>query len=388
MRTGLLIITIFLEATLGGIYQRGVALDQLPGSGEVISIPEGSTPRVVIVGATIEGIPVELPVDVTDSGDHLDVECQLRAEWILDSNDSLVAQDIDRTDLDTFDWFHSWEGHFKAAINVGKMDPLWDYGYHSCLPGEKLEAPETGSYPLAPHAYVHVTDYHGGYLVAMSLAFLRHGQPGSDYYWVVAGYAHPGVHTDHTGAKVNARPGDVVFLPFVVWVGDTRYMCPVPVSIVEHVSEDVVVASQSRPLVDAADLSALSAYMNEPLRWGLTTEDPPEDPNFMFDFNLSGEGTAINAGDLSAYAAAIGDSCESAPSKPGSDAERLAILEWFGIAATGRTTVIGSNGKTGPEYDIVDWDKNRRACADPYGYRSNIASGEPISWSHAKGLFR
>jgi hypothetical protein len=381
------LISILLAAVLCGAANVGMAIDEVPGSGEVISVPEGATPRVVIVGALIEDFPSTLPVDVTDSGYHLDADYQLKADWIVDSNDTTAAQDISLTDLEDFDWFDSWESLFKVGVFIGGMDGLDDWAYRSCLPGEKLEAPEDQSYPLDSNT-LRITDYHGGSVIWVSMNFLRHGLPGSDYFWVVAAYAAPGDYTDYTDAVIHAEPGNTVYLLFIVTVGNTEYRCPVPVKIVQHVSEDVAKGSQSRPKVDAADLAALSAHMNEMLRWGHSTENPQYDPNFMFDFNLSGEGSAINAGDLSAYAAAISDSCESAPGKADNAAERAAMFEWFGIAATGQMTSIGPNGETGPEYDVVDWEKNRRACADPYGYRNSIASAKATSWSRAKTLFR
>jgi hypothetical protein len=46
------------------------------------------------------------------------------------------------------------------------------------------------------------------------------------------------------------------------------------------------------------------------------------------------------------------------------------ILSWFGIAATGEMVVGGPKGELIPGYEIVDGEQNRRAIADPYGWRN------------------
>ena len=43
-----------------------------------------------------------------------------------------------------------------------------------------------------------------------------------------------------------------------------------------------------------------------------------------------------------------------------------------------------------PELDIVDWEKNRRAVADPYGYRTllNAVPAKEAAWGLVKQLYR
>ena len=67
------------------------------------------------------------------------------------------------------------------------------------------------------------------------------------------------------------------------------------------------------------------------------------------------------------------------------------MLNWFGIAPTGRSIAVGPNGEINlPEYDIVDWEKNRRAIADPYGYLRtlNSSAAKAMPWSFIKQLYR
>ena len=50
----------------------------------------------------------------------------------------------------------------------------------------------------------------------------------------------------------------------------------------------------------------------------------------------------------------------------------------------------GPNGEILPEYEVVDVEKNRRAIADPYGYRALIRSdvAKEAPWGLVKQLFR
>lgn len=96
----------------------------------------------------------------------------------------------------------------------------------------------------------------------------------------------------------------------------------------------------------------------------------------------------IDQADLSALAADFGKQCTLLP-KPGSASEMAAMLEWFGVASTGRMIVVGPQGETVPEYTIVDQAKNLRAMADPYGYKRNLASSATqVPWSQVKELYR
>ena len=70
--------------------------------------------------------------------------------------------------------------------------------------------------------------------------------------------------------------------------------------------------------------------------------------------------------------------------------KNAAILEWFGIARTGGTVVVGPNGTTLPEYEVVDWEKFEHAQQDPYGYKNQTASqtARHVPWSTVKQLYR
>ena len=79
-------------------------------------------------------------------------------------------------------------------------------------------------------------------------------------------------------------------------------------------------------------------------------------------------------------------------SKPDTGNEVAAMLEWFGIAATGRMVDVGPPGYPMliPEYDIMDWERNRRAIADPSGFRRNLNSSpaQEAPWGLVKELYR
>ena len=102
-----------------------------------------------------------------------------------------------------------------------------------------------------------------------------------------------------------------------------------------------------------------------------------------FDSNPS-----IGAGDLALLVTQLGTSCQL--SKPSGGDEVAAILDWFGIAATGRAVVAGPRGETLPEYDFVSVEKAQRASADPYGYRKNLNSAavKEVPWGIIKQLYR
>jgi len=68
--------------------------------------------------------------------------------------------------------------------------------------------------------------------------------------------------------------------------------------------------------------------------------------------------------------------------------EFAAILDWFGVAPSGEVAPV--NGELLPLYEVVDWEKNRRAIADPYGYRTAVNSGaaKEVPWGLVKQLYR
>ncbi len=132
--------------------------------------------------------------------------------------------------------------------------------------------------------------------------------------------------------------------------------------------------------------------MGDPIRWGFETgggESPANSPIFQGDLNPFDSSRTIGAGDLAIFTNRLGTSCQL--SKVGTGSEFAAILDWFGVAQTGRLVVVGPNGENLPEYVVVDEEKNRRAIADPYGYLDTMKSNtgaEPVPWSLIKQLFR
>ena len=274
---------------------------------------------------------------------------------------------------------------------------LSDIGYYTCQEGTGLEAPAQSTYPLNADGKLRVTDIHGGVgsqtVIVMRACF----EVGCEQLvYILVSWDHPGTRfDDYLGDDVHLAPEDVYYR--AVRVESQRGIDEgiVPVRIVEWVSSDIGIPGQAGPsprFVDAGDLAYFSTLLGDPIRWGFAPgggEDPANSPTFQCDVNPFDSSPTIASGDLAIFVNRVGTSCQLG--KVGAGTEFAAILDWFGIAQSGRLVVVGPNGETFPEYEVVDEEKNRRAIVDPYGYLDTMNSNavaERVPWSLVKQFFR
>jgi len=341
------------------------------------------------------------------SYERLNVTLPVYVEWLLDTASPNGTQPVHFDPprrLDSFDWFQSYESGFIVQQVYVDHDPSGVASdvpdYTPCLQGTLPERPQLGAFPAFTHqGAITVRDTHGGTTDLdesfLCLITVPHTPPSlcEDYYFVVFGFSAPGAfETYYGGEKQKARPTETVLLKWSVQFPEFQsdLQCPEPVYIVSHISTDI--AGASFRYVDSSDLAALSAHMGQDVLWGWA-DDPNDFSNLgrtyhvnvncyaanPVDFFTPGtHATRIDNSDLSVLAADIGKKhCEGEPAKADiSTTEKQAILDWFGIAPTGRLITPVPGSEPIPEYDIVDLDKNRNAISDPYGYQRHLlASG-------------
>jgi hypothetical protein len=162
----------------------------------------------------------------------------------------------------------------------------------------------------------------------------------------------------------------------------------IPQLTVNWASCDFAAVTSSLGSVDGSDLAFFSNYLGDPVTWGFSVAP------HNFEVNVNPYGTSwnfIDGSDLSIMATRLADDvCGLTPSKTGQVETAADILEWFGVGLTGGMVLGGPNGEMIPEYAVVDPDQNRRAIADPYGYRRETASSgtNGVTWGLVKTLFR
>jgi hypothetical protein len=136
------------------------------------------------------------------------------------------------------------------------------------------------------------------------------------------------------------------------------------------VSTDVV-GSDTLRVVEESDLAAVSAEVGNSVVWGFGSDTR----NYHVNVNMFGTSALyIDASDIAMMATDLNDDCTGSSKMTvgglaTGETRKEKILEWFGIAPTGEMVVGGPGGKLIPGYEVVDWEQNRRAIADPYGWR-------------------
>lgn len=259
-------------------------------------------------------------------------------------------------------------GAADFTVSVLYTPPI-DQEYHACPQGQGLD-----EVTLNDDGTLTVRDLNFGGIGSRVRIELRavHPSPDTALVRVVAlQWNNPGTYYDgELGRNVDAapdgsHPGVVVMEESIDLVSTVSFPVRLPTRIVEWVCTDISGALPIR-IVEETDLAALSAEMGHPVRWGFGSETR----NYQVNVTLFGSSALyIDASDLAMMAADINsDSC-TGPSKTG-EGDKEKILAWFGIAATGEMVAVGPAGELLPGYEIVDWEQNRRAIADPYGWRT------------------
>jgi hypothetical protein len=363
--------------------------------------------RTVIVGVTLgadwAGFPELLEPDFRGTAwwEYLDAELPLYVTWIVDWNHTGSVPEPQHLDppqsLASFSWFSSHYDEFVVALVAQSLDSS---GYKSCPEGVGLEAPVEGTHPLTAAGKLRVTDRFGGIGDITRIVLTRDvcclggvnesytiefqwDRPGTWYDWQQGIFLNFAPEmTRHDRFNVNHGPS-----------GSPQVHCWMPTRIVQWPSGDIGVpgssASPSPRYVDSSDMAYFAAYIPGPVRYGFAFgESPVNSPTYQCDVNPFSQPPWIDSSDLTVMARHVDTSCQV--SKTGGESEAAAILKWFGIALTGGMVAVGPNRELVPEYDIVDWDQNRRAVADPYGYRNtvNSATARQLPWGLVKQLYR
>jgi hypothetical protein len=290
-------------------------------------------------------------------------------------------------------WFTGYSQNFIAQI-AQDVDPAVDPWYTACPVGQGLEEPVT--MPLTADGKMNVKDIHGGIGGRATVLWVRFACVGTfcEYWFLVLQWDRVQSYTDQdTGVRFDPAPGAAVTRPIALQI--QRYGCPINSCIInswveqfttQWVSTDVSYAS--RRAVDAADLAAVSSAMGSPVVWGY---DPPlggGPQTRTYYLNTTPFDNNIDFSDVIAVATDLGKAC--GVSKSAADAERGEIMNWFGYVPTGEGVEIVPGGELAPGWALVDADQNRRAIADPYGYRNRAAATplEDVPWARVKRLFK
>jgi len=361
--------------------------------------------RVVLVGCTLgnnwSGFLDRMAPDYssTASDEKLDVELQLYVTWVLDTNVSVTPTEYNPpkpiNDAEFVSWFNSSISNTFKVVDIeydGESGgTLLNREYTTCANNAGLESPTAGSFPLTTDGKLRVTDVHGG-IADKTMIHLQRCTPHEEdecafEYHLHVGWHHPKTHfDDKLGSSVPLVPGSTWHRK-IIW-GDNLFFTYVPMRIVQWVSTDMAgsdAASGPSPgAVDAGDLSSWAPTFGQPVYWGFDGG-----PAANFRGNVAPGNNNIDAGDLSGMVADLGlKTCSL--SKASAEAEREAIVTWFGYAPTGREIAIGPNGtRLVPEYALVDSERNARAIADPYGYERNQTNAtRETPWGHVKALYR
>jgi hypothetical protein len=367
----------------------------------------------VTLGEGWQGFPAILAPDYNQTGstDLLDVTLPVFIEWEMHvaigppgPNQCPAAAPQQVTPprpLGSEPWFVGH--HSDLVVWEIRQNTLTDPDYHACAAGWGLEHPpvfsDFGQGPFTASGGLRVQDIHGG---IGSDTIVWGFRPEFDTalrlreMWVfifqwnkVATY--PDISTSY---RINAVPGTAVtrVFPFELSLWPSFpvtcfYDMWSSMLAVEWVSSDIAGATPRS--VDAGDIGALSTHLGHPVVWGFDEDGGPAYRNYHANvYPFGSSSLAIDGADISALAADLTETCGLSKAAPA--VEKAAILAWFGIAATGRSMTL-VNGEQIPEYDVVDWDKNRRAIADPYGYLTAAgaeAAANEKPWSHVKRLYR
>jgi len=208
-----------------------------------------------------------------------------------------------------------------------------------------------------------------------------------DEYIVVIQWDRPATYyDDNLASDVDAGPGTEVVIE--EGIESSNCICPhdlyVPQQTVEWVSTDA--RNVSKGAVDSSDLAELSAHLNENVVWGFDSDGGRDSLTFHVNFApFTTSADDIDQSDLAAIAADLSDACSASKATA---TEVAAMLEWFGIAATGEEIFV--NGEMLPEYAVVDEEKNRNAINDPNGYLRTIATSliSEVPWGQVKSLYK
>lgn len=374
--------------------------------------PAAEPTRTVIVGVTLgnnwAGFPdVLMPnYKVPNTGDprfRLDVDLPLYVNWIMDYDHATQTGTPQYVNppvaITSYSWFSGHHGEFfvAQALVAGQWN---DFGYHTCAQGDGLEAPVEctdgpcdvwGPFPMASDGKLRVNDVHGGIGRQTRIHLQRLADNQRESYNIILGWDHPGAWWDvYLDQGRELTPGMIRTDRFIVYHGGAQVGSWYESRIVAWASADFGIpfafsTGPSPRVVDGSDLSLLSTMLGQTVRYGLNTESPPWSPTWQCNVMPFDGAPTIDISDLTLFAYWLGNnSCELSKTSPD---EKAAILSWFGIAPTGRLVEMG--GMSLPEYNVVDWEKNSRAVADPYGYRSNRnAAEENTSWGLVKERYR
>jgi len=292
-------------------------------------------------------------------------------------------------------WFAGFANAFVPQI-AQVVDPAIDPWYTACVENQGLEEPVTT--PLTADGKMRVRDIHGGIGGSVTILWERTlcASQFCEYWFLVLRWDRVQSYTDeNTGFLFHPGPGATVTRPARITIrragcSDTAQPCHInnawsELFATEWVSTDVSYAS--RRAVDAGDLSAVASAMGSPVVWGY---DPPvgQGPaSRNYYLNTTPFDNAIDFTDLIAVATDLGKVC--GVSKSGAEGERDAIMAWFGYVRTGEDVVIVPGEEPVPGWALADAEQNRRAIADPYGYRSRTAATvQEAPWARVKQLFR
>jgi hypothetical protein len=329
------------------------------------------------------------------SYERLDGNYTLYVEWLIDSFRASFPF-VERFDppvpiTNFLYWYDDGSGFEVVAIE----SPTDDVMYTACAAGQGVEEPALGSHPLTASGKIRLKDIHGGVgaktFVHLQKCGAHQAEQCAFNYNIFVGWGRPKTQRDDLlDSNVDVTPGIFWNRRINYTYGSGTYLGYAPMKTVEWVSAD---ASWTSPrAVDAGDLSAMAAELGRAVRWGFDSGEPCPPPltapcpNFHVNFApFGGSANYIDGADITAWAYDQGEVCGL--SKVSDRGELAAILDWFGIGATGGTTAFGPHGEVGPEYRVLDAAKLQRAITDPYGYRSNLASTS-VPWSQVKVLYR
>ena len=321
----------------------------------------------------------------------LDVTAFLYVTWILDTAVGASPVQVNPPVLlSSYEWF---DPASFSVFNI-QQEPF-DFDYVACAQNKGIELPLEGDpFPLDAAGRLHVRDVHGGVGDQTFIHMRAVLDAGINDYSIFVSWDHPGSFLDdYLATTVHLAPAFVYNRRVEVTNSSSQTFASFThVRIVEWVSTDAggteTTPGPSPRFVDAADLAYFVTFFGQVVRWGFETESPASSPNFQCDF--APNGVRIDSSDLAVLSNDLGKTCQL--TKTGTGEDVTAILNWFGIAATGRTVPIAPTGMLLPEYAIIDWERAQRAVIDPYGYR-NVTAAAPaatnaLSWSLVKVLYR
>jgi len=289
-------------------------------------------------------------------------------------------------------WFVG--NHTQFELTDAPWLDAGDLDYNPCPAGLGIEEPAPAPlghvYPVGADGTIRIRDVHGG--TAADSRFVLRYATGVEQYIILFRWNRPQSYTHiATGVRMDATPGSAVPRPQAIPVRRTNgnacgvYNMWTTVLIVEHVSTDA--SNVSPGYVDASDLGAMAQRLGQAVKWGHDADGGPGARTFHVNFTPFGSSAlVIDSADAAKLAQELESWCML--SKAATD-ERVAIMDWFGMVATGREVQTGANGETSPEYGFEDPIRLARAIADPYGYRqSTAAQAVPTPWGHVKALYR